>query len=156
MRCRGIVQRFYQTKKRFVWHIRHIGYWKRRDCSHPTYFQKQYVYSDKKNKRIAYVARSFKVKLACLGFRLVQKRKWEVRLQRIWVLIYNVSVWCGNQGTNKSNNPSIFRRGMCSCRQSARNLLFNCQQLPMPRDIPLLRLLGFSFCDQTSVKCCTL
>jgi len=34
MRCRGIVQRFYQTKKRFVWHIRHIGYWKRRDCSH--------------------------------------------------------------------------------------------------------------------------
>ena len=78
MRCRGIVQRFYQTKKRFVWHIRHIGYWKRRDCSHPTYFQKQYVYSNKKNKRIAYVARSFKVKLAHLGFRLVQKRKWEV------------------------------------------------------------------------------
>ena len=45
--------------------------------SNPTYFQKQYVYSDKKNKRIPYVARSFKVKLACLGFRLVQKRKWE-------------------------------------------------------------------------------
>ena len=71
-------------------------------------------------------------------------------------MVYNRIVWCGNQGTNKSNNPSIFRRGMCSCRQSARNLLFNCRQLPMPRDIPLLRLLGFSFCNQTSVKCCTL
>ena len=67
MRYSRVLQCIYKAKKRPIWYFRHIGYWARRDNCNPTHLKIQYVYKNKKNKRITYVARNHKVWLANLG-----------------------------------------------------------------------------------------
>lgn len=71
MRYSRVLQCLHKAKKRFVRNIRHIGYWQRRDNRNPAHLKIQYVYKNKKNKRITYVARNHKVWLANLGYRVV-------------------------------------------------------------------------------------
>ena len=60
MRYRGVLQRFYKAKKRLVWSVRHIGYWKRRNNRHPAYEQVKYVRKDQKNLQLGILARADK------------------------------------------------------------------------------------------------
>lgn len=83
MRYCRVLQLFYKEKKRLVWSIRHIGYWKRRNCGNPIDIKKQYVSKGKKNKRIAFPFGTIKMQLANFCYWVVQKAKWEIRLQRV-------------------------------------------------------------------------
>ena len=83
MRYCGVVQRIYKAQKRPIRSVRHIGYWKRRNCGNSTYIKKQYVSKGKKNKRIAYPSRAFKIQVENFSHWVVQKAQWKIRLQRV-------------------------------------------------------------------------
>jgi len=83
MRYSRILQRIYKTKKRSIWDIRHIGYWKRRNYRNPIDIQKQYVSKGKKDSELRYSSRSYKVEVENFSNRMVQKAQWSVRLQRV-------------------------------------------------------------------------
>ena len=80
--CREL-QFIHQTKERLILSVRHISYWKRRNHWNPTDIQKQYVSKGKKNSKLRYPSRSFKLKVENYSNWLVQKTQWEIRLQRV-------------------------------------------------------------------------
>jgi len=67
MRYSRVIQQFYKKKKRLVQPIRYFGYWARRNSRNTIDLKKQYVYSYPQNKRIAYLARITKIKLASVS-----------------------------------------------------------------------------------------
>ena len=83
MRYSRILQRLYKEKKRFIWDIRHIGYWKRRNYRNPANIQKQYVSKGKKDSQLRLPARINKSELENFSNWLVQKAQWKIRLQRV-------------------------------------------------------------------------
>lgn len=83
MRYRRELQRIYETKERLILSIRHFGYWKRRNYCYPANIQKQYVSKGKKDCKLRYPSRAFKIQVENLSNRMVQKAQWEIRLQRV-------------------------------------------------------------------------
>ena len=71
MRSGRILQLFYKTKKRYVWHTRHGGYWKRRNTRNTNDIQKQYVLQNKEDPRKRLFCRTAKIKMANYRYRLV-------------------------------------------------------------------------------------
>lgn len=71
MRGGRVLQLFYKAKKRYVWHFRHGGYWKRRNNRHTNDIQKQYVKQNQKDPRKRLLCRAFKIQVANYSNRLV-------------------------------------------------------------------------------------
>ncbi len=83
MRYCRVLQCIHKEKERLVRSVRHIGYWKRRNCGNSTYIKKQYVSKGQKNKQFRHPSRAFKIQVANLSHWVVQKAKWKIRLQRV-------------------------------------------------------------------------
>ena len=61
MRYSRILQCVHKEKKRLILSIRHSGYWKRRNYRNPIDIQKQYVSKGKKDSKLRYSSRAFKI-----------------------------------------------------------------------------------------------
>jgi hypothetical protein len=83
MRHRRELQFIYKTKERLILSVRHLSYWERRNHWNPTDIQKQYVSKGKKDRKLRYPSRTFKLQVENYGNWLVQKAQWEIRLQRV-------------------------------------------------------------------------